>query len=213
MKPSAWNSNEEENLADSATPSEHHQDSSPPRNSKGRVGQSAILELCAAGESYTLEQVFLSLGRDYQIRNTMGEQIYFVDGKVLSPIRRMSFQDTAGNELALIRDKFLALRSRFEVLRDGQVAAAVRQRFWNIAWIKHTVQLSDGEKLETRQSTAGNTCLCRGDLPVMHIRPNSESLTIRTSAVTIHTSEDQVLMLAIAVAIIEFTRLSKPECA
>ena len=178
----------------------------PKLKSDRRVGQGDMQALKVAGQSYRLEHIFLSLAHDYRIENAQREQIYFVGGKLLSPVRRLSFQNTHGIELALIRDKFLAVRSRFEVVRDGRVAAKIRQRYWNISWRQHTTQLADGSELITRRDDGLGECLCRGEVPVVHFAQISD--ISRVFRVIIHSDEDQLLMLAIVIAVIEFKRLT-----
>ena len=171
-----------------------------PKRRKGDwVEACALHSLVCVAVTYRVEEVFLSLGRDYRILDAQDQLAYFVDGKVLSPVRRLSFQDAHGAELYLMRDKFLALRARFEIVRDGNVVAAVRRRFWNIAWVKHRVSLSDGETLETRRARAGGECLCRADVAVTRIAPDPTAS--RFFEVQIHPDEDQVLLLAVLIAI------------
>lgn len=171
------------------------------------MSQSDLMSFRSAAQSYRCEHVFLSPGHDYRILDAQKELAFFVDGKFLSPPRRLSFQDAQRNELAQIRDKFLTVRPRFEVLQQGAVKAKVWQRFFNVAWVKHTVEFSDGQNLETQRCAEAGECLCRDGRPVAYYVQNQGF--VDTFSLAVHPAEDRVLLLAVIVTIIEWKRQSE----
>ncbi|MEM7203994.1 MAG: LURP-one-related family protein, partial [Planctomycetota bacterium] len=57
---------------------------------------------------------------------------FFVDGKALSFGKKLSFQDMQGQELAFIRQRLLAWRPTYEVLRGGKVFATIKKELFSL---------------------------------------------------------------------------------
>ena len=87
-------------------------------------------KLLLHGMRYVLKQKLLSWGDDFTIRNDRDERVFFVDGKAFSFGDKLSFQDTAGHELAFIRQKLLAWGPTYEIHRGGRLEAVVKKKLF-----------------------------------------------------------------------------------
>ena len=56
---------------------------------------------------YVMKQKLFCWGDDFTIKDDLGRDMFFVDGKAFSIGEQLSFQDMTGNELAFIRQKLL----------------------------------------------------------------------------------------------------------
>jgi len=54
-----------------------------------------------------------------------------VDGRAFSIGKKLSFQDMSGNELAFIRQKLLSLAPSYEISRNGEVVAMVKEKVFH----------------------------------------------------------------------------------
>jgi uncharacterized protein YxjI len=94
---------------------------------------------------YVMKQKLWSLGADFTIKDAAGQDRFFVDGKALSLGDKLSFQDMAGHELAFIRQKLLAWGPTYELERNGQLVAVVKQKLWTLFRNRFTVDVdADG---------------------------------------------------------------------
>jgi len=78
---------------------------------------------------YVIKQKWLSIGDKYYIRNSDGEDVFFVKGRALSLKDKLSFQDMDGNELAFISQKLLSWTPTYEIHRNGNMFATVVKEF------------------------------------------------------------------------------------
>ena len=94
---------------------------------------------------YLMKQKLWSLGADFTIKDAAGQDRFFVDGRALSLGDKLSFQDMAGHELAFIRQKLLAWGPTYELERNGQLVAVVKQKLWTLFRNRFTVDVdADG---------------------------------------------------------------------
>ena len=94
---------------------------------------------------YVMKQKLWSLGADFTIKDAAGQDRFFVDGRALSLGDKLSFQDMAGHELAFIRQKLLAWGPTYELERNGQLVAVVKQKLWTLFRNRFTVDVdADG---------------------------------------------------------------------
>jgi uncharacterized protein YxjI len=95
--------------------------------------------------TYVMKQKLWSLGADFTIKDAAGQDRFFVDGRALSIGDKLSFQDMAGHELAFIRQKLLAWGPTYELERNGQLVAVVKQKLWTLFRNRFTVDVdADG---------------------------------------------------------------------
>jgi uncharacterized protein YxjI len=77
---------------------------------------------------YVMKQKLFSWGSDFTIKNDVGEDVFFVDGKALSLGDQLSFQDMNGNELAFIKQKLLSWGATYEVYMKGDLYAIIKRK-------------------------------------------------------------------------------------
>ncbi|MBQ7598249.1 MAG: LURP-one-related family protein [Clostridia bacterium] len=77
---------------------------------------------------YIKQKVF-SLKDRFTVKNANGEDCYFVEGKLVSIGQKKTLTDAAGNELATIRQKVLAIMPKFIVEMDGKEVAWIKKKF------------------------------------------------------------------------------------
>lgn len=153
---------------------------------------------------YVMKQKLLSWGDDFYIKDKDGQDVYFVDGKAFTIGDQLSFQDLSGNELAFIKQRVLSWGKTYEIMRDGHVAATVRKEplaFFNHRFTVEVPGLEDNFDAEGNLSDHEYT-INRGDHVVATVSKKWFSWA-DTYGIDIHSSEDQVLLLAVAVVIDE----------
>jgi uncharacterized protein YxjI len=76
---------------------------------------------------YLLKQKLASLAGALTITDELGRPRFTVQGKLLAAGDRLSFRDLDGHELAVVEQRLRLGLPCYEIRRDGQVAATVRQ--------------------------------------------------------------------------------------
>ena len=150
---------------------------------------------------YLLKQKLFSWGDDFRIKNDGDDDVFFVDGKVLTLRNKLSFQDMAGRELAFIQKKLLSWGPTYHIYRDDQLAATVKKKLFTLFRCKFTVDVPGPDDLEA----AGNFLeheyvFRRGSREVAQVSKRWFSWT-DTYGVDTAQGEDDVLILASAVVI------------
>jgi uncharacterized protein YxjI len=150
---------------------------------------------------YVLKQKLLSWGDDYYIRDDAGREAYFVDGKVFSLGGQLSLKDLEGHELAFIRQKLLHLSPTYEIHRNGELAAVVKQALFAFLHHRFTVDVPGPDDLEARGNFLDHEYVfTRGGREVATV--SKRWLTLAdTYGVEIADGEDDVLILASAVVV------------
>lgn len=151
---------------------------------------------------YLLRQHLLSFGDDFTIKDEHGEAVYKVDGRAFTLLReKLSFEDTAGAELAFIRERLIALTPSYEILRGGEVAAVVKKDLVNLFRVGFTVDVPGPDDLEATGSLLEHEyTFRRGGRVVATVSKRWFALS-DTYGVDIAPGEDDVLLLASTVVI------------
>jgi uncharacterized protein YxjI len=76
---------------------------------------------------FLLQERLFGWGDDFYIRDEHGQNVLFVDGKAFSIGDKLAIKDMAGNEVASIRQKLIALRPTYQVERNGEHAATMNK--------------------------------------------------------------------------------------
>lgn len=79
---------------------------------------------------YVMKQKLFSFTDDYKITDADGKDVYYVDGKLLSLGKNLSFQDMEQRELAHIQQKLLNWGLTFEITHDGELVAVVKKELF-----------------------------------------------------------------------------------
>ena len=150
---------------------------------------------------YVMKQKLFSWGDDFKIKDASGCDVFFVDGKAFSLRDKLSFQDMNGNELAFIRQKLLSLGPKYEIYRNGNLAAVVRKHLFTFFRCKFSVDVPGPDDLEAKGSFLDHEyTFWRSDRSVAEVSKRWFSWT-DTYGVDIDDGEDQVLLLASTVVI------------
>lgn len=99
---------------------------------------------------YVMKQKILAFGDDFIIKDQSGTDRFFVDGKVLTIRHKLSFQDMQGRELAFIQQKLLSWGPKYEIYRDGALAAVVEKRLFTLFKCKFTIDVPGPDDLEAK---------------------------------------------------------------
>jgi uncharacterized protein YxjI len=150
---------------------------------------------------YQMHERMFSIGDDFWIENSDGERVFKVDGKALRIRETLVLEDRDGNELLKIQERKLRVRDSMEIERDGDTVATVRKAMINPLRDRFKAELASGAEYEVK----GNIVDHEYELE----RDGNEVATVSkrwfsvrdTYGVEIEPGEDDVVVLAIAVAI------------
>lgn len=78
---------------------------------------------------YRIKEAFWSWGNDFAITDEVGQPQFLVDGAAFSCGDKLSFQNAAGQELALIHQELFSWKPRYRIARGGRVLAEVVKEF------------------------------------------------------------------------------------
>ena len=88
---------------------------------------------------YVMKQKLWAFGDDFMIKDEAGQDRFYVDGKAISLRETLSFQDTRGHELAVIRKRLLAWGPTYEISAGGQTVAVIKQKLFTLFKYRFTV--------------------------------------------------------------------------
>ena len=88
---------------------------------------------------YVMRQHLWSFGDDFTVKDETGQPHFRVDGHAFSLGDKLSFQDTAGNELAFVRQRLLSWGPTYEIERDGRLVAVVKKKLFTLFRNRFTV--------------------------------------------------------------------------
>jgi len=97
---------------------------------------------------YVIREKFFHLGEDSEITDESGRTVFQVDGKVLTLRDRLVIRDAAGNEVAGVQRKLIALRPSYEIAIGGERAAQVRKHFFTPFRDRYTIDIPGPDDLE-----------------------------------------------------------------
>ncbi len=150
---------------------------------------------------YLVQEKMFSVGGDFWITDQDDNQVLLVDGKAMSIHERLELKDADGTIVATVRKRLMAMRDTMEIDRDGQLAATVRRMMVSPFRHRFVIDLADGTELEATgdliakefEITDGRRTLARISRAWFRLRD--------TYGVEVGEGEDDVLMLAVAVAL------------
>ena len=150
-----------------------------------------------------MRQKMFSLGEDFTIEDAAGNPAFEVDGKVMTLRETFELKDRQGNVVAAIRGKLLSVRSKMEIYRDDRHAATVTKAIFAPLRAKFHVDVEGGKDLRIDGSILDHEySIERGGDVVAQVSKRWFTFT-DTYGIDIASGEDDVLMLAIAVALDE----------
>ncbi len=150
---------------------------------------------------YLMKQKLFCFGDDFTIKSEAGDDVYFVDGKVFTLGKKLSFQDLHGQELAFIQQKLLSWGPTYEIYREGQLAAVVKKHLFTLFRCAFTVDVPGPDDIEAQGSFLDmEYTFTRGGRQVAEVSKRWFSFG-DTYGVDIADGEDQILLLASTVVI------------
>ena len=150
---------------------------------------------------YLMRERILSWGDDFTIKNTDGEDVWYVDGKALSFGDKLSFKDRHGTEVAFIDQKLLSIGPQYEIIRGGKTVAVVKRQLFTLFRARFTVDVPGPDDLEAKGDFLDHEyAFERHGREVARVSKKWFSLS-DSYAIDIDEGEDDVLILAAAVVI------------
>ncbi len=98
---------------------------------------------------YLMRQKILCLGDDFTVKDSDGNDLYYIDGHVLAIGDKLSFQDMQGHELARIRQKLLAIGKTYTIERNDRTTT-VHKHLFTPFHCTFSVDLPGNNDLEAR---------------------------------------------------------------
>jgi uncharacterized protein YxjI len=150
---------------------------------------------------YVMRQKMWALGDDFVIRDENDQPVFYVDGKALSWGHKLSFQDTARNELLFIRQKLWSWRPTYHLLRQRQMAAVVQRKLWTLFRPRFVVRAAVGPDLSVQGDLFEHeyVFICQGQ-EAAQVSKKWFALA-DTYGVEVSDGQDPVLILACVVVI------------
>jgi uncharacterized protein YxjI len=150
---------------------------------------------------YAVREKLFSIGEDFWITDEHGNRAFLADGKAMSLRQTVELKDGSGAVVAVIRKKLLSVRETMEIERDGAPAATVQKALISPLHHRSVIDLADGSQLEAVGNILDKEFEIRGGGRTL-ARISRAWFTIRdTYGVDVAPGEDDVLMLAAAVAL------------
>jgi uncharacterized protein YxjI len=81
---------------------------------------------------YVMRQKLFAITDDYNIADANEQDVYYVDGKLLSLGKNLSFQDMERHELAHIQQKLLNWGPTYEITHNGELVAVVKKELFTL---------------------------------------------------------------------------------
>jgi uncharacterized protein YxjI len=151
---------------------------------------------------YVMREKFLSIGDDFWIEDEAGERVYHVDGKKLRVRKTLKLEDGAGNELCKIQERKLRIRDTMEIeAPDGRRLGLIQKAMITPLRERFEVEVPDGEDLKVRGKILDHEYnIKRGGETIAEV--SKRWFRMRdTYGVAVEPGQDDVLILAIAVAL------------
>lgn len=150
---------------------------------------------------FLLQERVFGWGDDFYIRDEYGQNVLFVDGKAFSIGDKLSIKDMAGNEVASIRQRLIALRPTYEIYRDNQHAATINKALFSFLGDRFRIDVPGPNDLEALGDFWDYEYqFVRGGRPIAYV--SRRWFTFQHSyGVEVADNEDAVLILATAVVI------------
>jgi len=151
---------------------------------------------------YMMRQKIVAFGDDFYIENGHGEQVFHIDGKVLTIRDTLSFQDMQGRELCRIKEQLVKIKDTMNIENPaGENIATVKKDLINVLRDHWTIKIKDGPDLDVKGNVLDFDYRIRGERHDV-ARVSKKFFRIRdTYGVEIQPGQNDVLILAVTVAL------------
>jgi uncharacterized protein YxjI len=97
---------------------------------------------------YLVRERLFHIKDDFWVTDEHGNQVFFVNAKVLSLRHTLELEDASGRKLAAIKHKLLTFTDAMEIEHDGAVIATVHKAVFSPLHHRAIIDLADGGRLE-----------------------------------------------------------------
>jgi len=151
---------------------------------------------------YKIRQKLFSIGDDFWIEDQDGQKVFKVDGKALRLRKTLIFEDMDGNELCQIQERWLPIKETMEIEdSNGKQMAVVKKALITPLRDRWDVKVKGGPDLDVQGDFLDHEySIKQGWKKVAEVSKKWFRLT-DTYGVEIESGQNEVLILAIAVAI------------
>jgi uncharacterized protein YxjI len=150
---------------------------------------------------YVIRERFFGLGEDSDVTDEAGRTVLRVDGKVLTLRDTLVLRNPAGEEVARVRRRLIALRPTYEVTAGGQELAEMRKHFFTPFGDRFTIDVPGPDDLELRGNFLDHEfTIQRGGQTVATVSKRWFSLR-DTYGVEIAEGENPLVLLACVLAL------------
>jgi len=151
---------------------------------------------------YKIRQKMFSIGDDFWIENQDGRRVFKVDGKALRLRKTLIFEDMNGNKLCQIQERWLPIKETMAIDGpDGEQIAVVKKALIAPLRDRWSVNVKNGPDLDVQGNILDHEYTIKeGWNKIAEVSKKWLSLT-DTYGVEIDSSQNDILILAIAIAI------------
>lgn len=152
-------------------------------------------------EVFQMRQKLVSFGDDYWIETNGGRRAFKVDGKVARIRDTLVIRDVAGNEVAKIQERKIAVRDTMSIERPGRPDASIKKALISPLRERFTLQADDIGEIDIQGNIVDHEYRFeRGGSKIAEV--SKRWLRIRdTYGVQIDAGQDIALILAATVAL------------
>jgi uncharacterized protein YxjI len=160
---------------------------------------------------YQMRERLVSIGDDYWIEDDNGNRVFRVDGKALRLRNTLDFEDTHGTRLCRIQTRVMHIRDTMEIEGpDGKRLALVHKALITPLRERWKVDVPDGDDLEVKGNIVDHEYRIEIDDGPSVAEVSKKWFRLRdTYGVEIEPDQDDVLLLAVTVAIDTMAHPSK----
>jgi len=149
-----------------------------------------------------MREKVLAFGDDFWIENDAGERVFRVDGKALRMRKTLKLEDLDGNELCKIQERKLRVRDTMEIeAPDGSRMGLIQKALVTPLRERLEVEVPDQPELKVRGNILDHEYRIKRDGEKI-AEVSKKWLRMRdTYGIEIEPGQDEILILAVAVAL------------
>ena len=151
-----------------------------------------------ANRRFQMREDLLAIGDDYWIEDDAGDHVYKVDGKTARLRDTWKLEDADGKEVAVIREKMLAVRDAIKI-EVGDQEAVVRKQLIGIGE-KYNVEM-DGKNLKVKGDIIGHEYTIERDGDAVAEISRKHFHMRDTYGIEVLGNVDPALVISVAVAV------------
>lgn len=97
---------------------------------------------------YQMHQKLFCLGDDFAVKDEQGREAFYVDGKVFTLRKTLSFLDAERNEVARIVKRLISIGPVYDVYSGGRLMATVSKKLFTLFRCKFSIDVPGPDDLE-----------------------------------------------------------------